>query len=237
MKPELKKLTTAMVYPTLFILLLTIIWFVDTYFELGLGRYGMRPFTAEGLIGIITEPLLHSDFEHLLSNIVPLFVLGTGLFFFYRYDAVKISIFCYLLTGIWTWFMGKGTGIHIGASGLVDSLITFHLLSAIIRQRRDLEAYSLIIILLYGGFIWGFFPDFFPGRAISWQSHLSGAMAGVVAAVYFRDRGPQKIEWDWGEDDDDDNDNDDNGNDSANKVENGEENVMGNVGSSSGDEN
>ena len=112
--------------------------------------------------------------------------------------------------------MGKGTGIHIGASGLVDSLITFHLLSAIIRQRRDLEAYSLIIILLYGGFIWGFFPDFFPGRAISWQSHLSGAMAGVVAAVYFRDRGPQKIEWDWGEDDDDDNDNDDNRNDSAN---------------------
>ena len=38
--------------------------------------------------------------------------------------------------------------------------------------------------------------------------------------------------WDWGDDDDNNN-----GNDSANKVENGEENVMGNVGSSSGDEN
>lgn len=203
MKAELKVLLKSTIYPTIFVITLILIWFVDKSFGLDLARFGLKPFTPEGLIGIITAPLLHSDFEHLISNIVPLYILSVGLFYYYVDCAKNVTIFCYLLTGMWTWFMGRGTGIHIGASGVVDALITFHLISSFLRKRRDLEAYSLIIILLYGGFIWGFFPDFFPGKNISWQSHLCGAMAGVVAAFYFKESGPQRIEWEWDEDDDD----------------------------------
>lgn len=203
MKAELKVLLKSTIYPTIFVITLILIWFIDKSFSLDLARFGLKPFTLEGLIGIITAPLLHSDFEHLVSNIIPLYVLSVGLFYYYVDCAKNVTVFCYFLTGMWTWFMGRGTGIHIGASGVVDALITFHLISSFLRKRRDLEAYSLIIIFLYGGFIWGFFPDFFPGKNISWQSHLCGAMAGVVAAFYFKGCGPQKIEWKWDDEDDD----------------------------------
>ena len=211
-----------MIYPTIFILLIWIIWIIDTVYGLNLTQYGIEPLKSKGLIGIITAPLLHVDLMHLISNSIPLFILGTGLFYFYKDCAFRVFFLSYVLTGLWTWFMARGTGIHVGASGIVNALITFHLTSAFIRKRRDLEAYSLIIILLYGGFIWGFFPEFYPTRHISWQSHLAGAIAGVVVAFYFKDKGPQRKEWDWGEDEDENGEEEGGSNESENK--NGMEN-------------
>ena len=216
MKSSLRDIYVSMIFPTIITITITAVYFIDVWFDLSLTEYGLRPFTFSGLIGIITSPFLHADAEHLSSNVFPLFLLTSGLFYFYKTSGFKILLFCYLVTGFWTWFLGRGTGIHIGASGVVNALILFHIVSSLLRRRKELTAFSFLIIMFYGGFIWGLFPELFPDKMISWQSHLSGIAAGTVAAFYFRNIGPQPQVWQWDDDDEDDDEDEENEGDEKN---------------------
>jgi len=66
-------------------------------------------------------------------------------------------------------------------------------------------AITLLIAFLYGGMVWGVFPQFFPRERISWESHLMGLLAGLILAIYYRKAGPQRIIFEW-EDEEDEND-------------------------------
>ena len=65
---------------------------------------------------------------------------------------------------------------------------------------------SLIMVFLYGGFIWGMIPALAKLQNISWEGHLSGAIVGIVLALIYRKKGPQKEEHHWDDDDNDDSD-------------------------------
>lgn len=65
---------------------------------------------------------------------------------------------------------------------------------------------SLIMVFLYGGFIWGMIPALAKPQNISWEGHLSGAIVGIVLALIYRKKGPQKEEHHWDDDDNDDSD-------------------------------
>lgn len=203
-----KTLIKAMIFPILFVLILLVVEIIITVANLDPSDFGIKPLSANGLLGILSAPLIHSGFKHLISNCVPLLILGTGLFYFYKDIAYKVFFASYFLVGILIWLMARGPAAHIGASGIVYSLIAFHLVSALLRRRKDLAAYSLIVIFLYGSFIWGFFPEFFPDTNISWQGHLSGVMVGMILGFYFKDKGPQHETYIWEEDEDKDNEND-----------------------------
>ena len=58
-------------------------------------------------------------------------------------------------------------------------------------------ALSLVVVFLYGSFVWGIFPQFFPEKNISWEGHLSGMIAGVVLAIFYRNEGPQRRKYSW----------------------------------------
>ena len=45
--------------------------------------------------------------------------------------------------------------------------------------------------------IWGIFPELFPQKNISWESHLSGMIAGIVLAVFYKDEGIQRKKYSW----------------------------------------
>lgn len=47
--------------------------------------------------------------------------------------------------------------------------------------------------------IWGIFPI---DEKISWEAHLMGALAGLVLAIFYRKHGPQRIKYDWEEEED-----------------------------------
>jgi len=64
-------------------------------------------------------------------------------------------------------------------------------------------AFSLLVVFLYGGMVWGVIPDFFPEKNISWQSHLLGGLAGIVIAYAYRGEGPQRKIYQWDEEDED----------------------------------
>lgn len=201
---ERNKLIKSLIFPFILILILWIIKVAEVFFGFDLGFLGILPLKARGMVGIFTSPLIHADFGHLTSNTLPLFVLTAGLFYFYREIAFRIFFLNWFLVGLWVWLFARGEAYHIGASGLVYGLASFHLFSGLIRREPKLMAFSLLVIFLYGSIIWGIFPQFFPNKPISWESHLMGLISGIVLAVYYRNDGIQRKKYEWPEEDDDD---------------------------------
>lgn len=204
MNTEKRKLINSIIVPTAIVLIIWLIKLGEIIFNINLGFLGIYPLKAEGLWGIICSPLLHSDLNHLYANTIPLFVLSAALFYFYEEIALKIFIYIYLTTDVWVWIIARAAW-HIGASGLIYGLFSFIFVSGILRKHNRLMALSMFVIFLYGGLIWGIFPNNFQ-QEISWESHLMGLIAGLIFAFYFRDEGPQKVEYQWVEDEDEDDD-------------------------------
>jgi len=196
MRTEERSILKSLVYPFLFLSLMWVVKIFEVSSGIDLAFLGVFPLKASGLIGIITAPLIHSDFSHLGANSLPILILGASIFYFYRDIAIKIILLIYLLSGSWVWFFARES-YHIGASGLIYGMSAFLFLSGILRKDNRLMAVSLIVIFVYGSMIWGVFPDFFPERNISWESHLMGMIAGVVLALYFRRLGPQRKQYSW----------------------------------------
>ena len=96
-------------------------------------------------------------------------------------------------TGFWVWVAARPS-YHIGASGLVYGLATFMFVSGAIKKNMSLAAFSLVVVFLYGNMIWGVLPVM---PHISWESHLMGAIAGIVMAIYYKELGPQKTTYQW----------------------------------------
>lgn len=89
----------------------------------------------------------------------------------------------HVLSGSWVWIAGREAS-HIGASGVVYGLIAFLLVSGFIRRDVQALAISFIVLFLYGSTL---FAGIFPGDVkISWESHLMGAVAGIIVGVYYR---------------------------------------------------
>ncbi|MFA6932094.1 MAG: rhomboid family intramembrane serine protease [Bacteroidales bacterium] len=189
MNKEKRDFINALILPLGFVFLLWAIKILETISGISLSDYGLEPRTIEGLRGIITMPLLHASFSHLASNTLACLILLFGLYIFYKEFATTLFIIFYLISGIAAWIIGTSGSIHIGASGLVYCLAWFHIISGLIKRDKPRLAFSLIVIFLYGGVVWGIFPMFQSSPKISWQGHLGGAITGFVFAIYYRNRG------------------------------------------------
>lgn len=195
---EKNRLTRSIVYPSLFVALLWAIKIFEIGLDLDIVSFGLYPRAYSGLIGIVTCPLIHSSFEHLFSNSIPLLILGGITFYFYRPIAFSVFFWVYLMGGVWLWAAGR-PAYHIGASGLVYGFASFLFFSGIFRKERTSMALSLIVVFLYGSMVWGIFPL---ESRISWESHLLGSLAGFITAFYFRKEGPQSKKFEWNEEED-----------------------------------
>ena len=203
MNADKRELLKILYFPTLFIVIIWLVWFSELVFDIDLSFLGIYPLTFKGLPGIITAPLVHAGYEHLLANSIPLFVLSACLFYFYRQIAYKIFFLVYIITNIWVWFLARDA-YHIGASGVVYGLAAYLFTSGLVRKNPRLLAITFVITFLYGSMIWGVFPEFFPEKNISWESHLMGMLAGIVLAVFFRNEGPKPKIYDLDDDELDD---------------------------------
>ncbi len=192
---EKKKLIHSLIFPFFFVIVLWTIKLIEIVLGTSFAFLGILPLKAQGLIGIFTAPLIHGDINHLTNNTIPFFVLCVATFYFYRPLGYKIFFLSWLMTGIWVWFGGR-EAYHIGASGIVYGLASFLFFSGAIRRIPELAAVSLIVVFLYGSMIWGIFP-FIPD--ISWESHLSGGIAGLILAILYRHDGPQPKKYEWEE--------------------------------------
>ena len=195
-REEEKRMLSSIMVPLLLVVMMWAVKIIEVVGEFNLSFLAIYPLKWQYLQGILTTPFIHGDFKHLLANTVPIFVLGSALFYFYKDIALKILVLIWLFTGFWVWNAAR-PAFHIGASGIVYGLAAFIFTSGILRRHAGLMSVALIVVFLYGSLIWGIFPEFFPQERISWESHLFGLVAGVVMAIVYRHEGPQRRKYSW----------------------------------------
>ncbi len=182
-------------FPLLFVLIIWIVFWLEVRFGYNFNKWGVQPQKWSGLKGILFSPFIHGNIKHLYSNTLPLLILSTALFYFYRAIAWKVLGLGLLLSGLGTWFLGESGSVHIGASGIVYLLSSFLFFKGIWSKNYRLIALSLIVAFVYGGMVWGMLPI---EEKVSWEGHLSGFAAGILLAVGFRKVGyasSKKYEW------------------------------------------
>lgn len=166
----------------------------------GLRFLALVPLQAEGLVGILTAPLLHGSAGHWLANSSALLVLGTLVGTVYPRATVRALPVLWLGAGLVTWLIGRPS-FHIGASGLTHGLMFLLLFLGILRRDRAAIAAALIAFFLYGGMVLTVLPRE-PG--VSWEYHLGGALAGIAAAWRWRraDPEPPRQRYSWEDEED-----------------------------------
>ncbi|MBN2482283.1 MAG: rhomboid family intramembrane serine protease [Bacteroidales bacterium] len=210
---EYKRFILSLIPPAIFVLMLWLIRLVELAGGLDLYYFGIFPRKITGLVGVITAPMIHANFIHLINNTIPFLAMLTAIFYFYHTVAWRVFIYSYLVSGIVVWIIARSS-YHIGASGLIYSYGAFLFFSGLIRENVNLLAISLLVSFLYGSMVWGILP-YRPD--MSWESHLTGMVIGVILAYYFRNEGPPPARFikDIREDDEEDNEVDDGAGDEA----------------------
>ena len=158
--------------------LLWVVEIVDLSSGFQLDGYGILPRKVDGLMGIFWSPLLHADFAHLIANSGPLVFLLIMLFSHRQYRPKSSLAFIWLLSGLGTWLIGR-PAIHIGASSIVYGLAAFLMTASFWMRSWRAFFLSILALLMFGGLFYGLFHI---QKGVSWEGHLSGALAGVWVA-------------------------------------------------------
>ena len=162
-----------------FTALLYVIELVDQLTGESLDSEGIVSRSLSGLGGIIWAPLLHGGWPHLLANTVPFLVFGFlamagGIA---QWFAVTATI--WVLSGVGVWLVGPSNTSTIGASGLIFGWLVFLLVRGFYARSGKQVLLAVVLFLIWGGVLWGVLPG---DPDISWQGHLFGALAGLLAA-------------------------------------------------------
>jgi membrane associated rhomboid family serine protease len=148
---------------------------------------GIVPRDPRGAIGILTAPLLHANLAHLFANISPLLILLVLLFWDKTYHPTRTLTTIWLASGLGTWLIGRANGpdgrptVHLGASSLIFGLVAYLLVAGVLAGRWRTFLVAVLVFLAFGGIYVGVLPDDGP---VSWEGHLSGALAGLITAFH-----------------------------------------------------
>ncbi|MGO2011587.1 MAG: rhomboid family intramembrane serine protease [Pseudoalteromonas sp.] len=160
--------------------LCTFLQLVNTLPGINLNSLGIYPRNISGLSGLILAPFLHGGWAHLISNLIPFSVLAWLVCQYSIKRFWGVFIFTALVGGLLVWLFGRAN-IHVGLSGVVYGLWGFLISYGIIHRSLKAIAISIIVIVLYSSLIWGVLPK---GLYISFESHLFGAVAGILIGYY-----------------------------------------------------
>lgn len=192
----------AVTVSTLAVLVLWVIQSAGVLFSLPLGLLGIVPGQVSRLYGIVSAPLVHSGYEHLFNNTLPLIVLGSALLYGYPQTRGKALLMAWLCSGAGVWLFGRAS-THLGASGVAHGL--FFYLFVVSIMRRDARSVGLMMIafFMYGTMILTIFPTE-PG--ISYEAHFFGGVGGLLAALLFgrQDPKPRVKRYAWEDSDEED---------------------------------
>ncbi len=147
-----------------------------------LHHFGIVPRAEHLWWHIYTAPFIHADWSHLVNNLV-----GFGIFSaFCLIRSVNFylvaSFFIITVTGLLVFFFAR-PATHIGASGWIFGLWSLAIAMAWFDRSAKHILAAILVCLLYGGMIYGVLPNK-PG--VSFESHLFGAISGVLFAYVFK---------------------------------------------------
>lgn len=155
----------------------------------------LEPRTLPGLVGVVFAPLLHGSVEHLAGNAFGLLVLGLLAGTVYPKATARALPLIWLGAGLGTWAIAQG-GHHVGASGITHGLGFLLFGLGVLRRDKPAIAAGLIAFFFFGSMLLTVLPQ---ELGVSWEYHLTGALAGLVAAVVWRsaDPAPPRRRYSW----------------------------------------
>lgn len=163
------------------LLMMAGLWFIQLInWVLGyrLNLLGIYPRNVHGFVGIIFSPFLHGDFNHLFFNSIPLVVLAAFVLLNGWPVFIYVSAVIILLGGFLVWLFGR-PAFHIGASGLVMGYWSYLMVNALHQGSMITIVLAVIVAYYFGAMI---LLSLFPRFRTSWEAHVFGFIAGIVAA-------------------------------------------------------
>lgn len=187
---DARRWRTALLLSCAFALSLWLVKLLEELTGIDLIHFGIHPREWSGLIGVLFAPFVHGSWGHLISNTVPVLILGTTLLYGYPKSARIVVPVLFLAVGLGVWLFARPS-YHVGASGLTFGVMFFVFTVGILRWDRRAIGLAMVVFFMYGGMIWGVFPG---DPQISFESHLAGAITGVVLALLLRNTDPRPPE-------------------------------------------
>jgi membrane associated rhomboid family serine protease len=163
----------------------------DVVLPAQLDAYGVVSREPDGLTGVAASPFLHADFAHLMANTVPFLVLGSLVALRNPTKFWPITLTITAVGGLGVWLLGPSDAVTIGASGVVFGFLTYLIAAGLLTRHGVDVVIAVAVLMLYGGVLAGALPFGVTG-GVSWLAHLTGALAGVLAAFLFARR-PRRV--------------------------------------------
>ena len=168
---------------SLYIMLIcTVILLLNTLLPINLNQFGIVPRSFSHLSGIIFAPFLHGSWMHLFSNFIPFVIFGGIIGLKSQKRFWLLFIIHIISTGCLVWLFARGNSVHIGMSGVIYAFWGYLIVYGFVRKKFVHIVISIVILLLYGGLVFGVLPTR-PG--VSFESHLLGAIVGALSGYIF----------------------------------------------------
>lgn len=180
-KADRRRLFRALNFSLGFVLVLVLAYSAQASFDWS--SLAVMPHDVHGLLGLLTAPLLHGSLEHITANATSLLILGTLASSVYPRATAWSLPFLWIGSGLGAWLLGDAGSHHLGASGVTHGLMFLVFTLGLLRRDRAAIATGMIAFFFYGGMLLTVLPH---EAGVSWQSHLGGAVGGIVAAFLFR---------------------------------------------------
>lgn len=180
------------------IVLLAIMWvieIIDTVLPADLDLFSLASWQPLSLYGVVTSPLLHSDFGHLTANTFPFLILGLCIAVEGARRFWLVTAITAVVSGLGAWMTTLPVGQHIvGASGIVFGFFGYLAVRTWFTDDvlRKIVYFTIgfFVLITYGAsMVFGMMPQ---ANGISWQGHLFGFVGGIFAAWLIHRRHPRR---------------------------------------------
>lgn len=152
---------------------------IDSLADHRLDRYGIVARQVDGLDGVLFSPFLHGGFGHLIGNTIPFLILGAVIAFNGAARVLLVTAVVAVVGGLGTWLIAPDDSVTIGASGVVMGYATYLIARGVFSRRIVELVLGAVVAVIWGGMLLG---SLVPREGVSWQAHLCGGLAGVLAA-------------------------------------------------------
>jgi membrane associated rhomboid family serine protease len=166
---------------------LWIVQLVNASDDYRLDRFGLKPREVDGLWGLVTMPLLHSSYGHMLSNTVPLVLIGWVVLLSGLRVWLVVTPLVIVGGGLLTWLFAPGHSVVVGASGLIFGWLGYLLARAFFSRKLKWIVVAVVVLVFFGTLLFGLFPSV--RSDASWQAHVCGFVAGIGTGALLHPRG------------------------------------------------
>jgi len=162
--------------------LVAVMWIVqliNSFDHYALDRDGIWPHDVDRLWGILSGPFLHASWAHLIGNTIPFVFLGLIIAFEGVRRLAAVTAIVIVLGGLGTWLLSSSGTVVVGASGVVFGYATYLLARGFFNRNMLELLVGAVVVAVFGTAL---LSSLVPQGHVSWQGHLSGGIAGLIAA-------------------------------------------------------